>query len=74
MTVNLTLNNIDDKILDIIKSIVNLRHNSSVDIEEIYTEKFIKNMKECEEEFKNGKFEKYETFEDYKKAMDNLGA
>lgn len=74
MTVNLTLNNIDDKILDIIKSIVNLRHNSSVDIEEIYTEKFIKNMKECEEEFKNGKFEKYETFEDYKKAMDSLGA
>lgn len=72
MTVNLTLNNIDNKILDIIKSVVNLRHNSSVDIEEIYTEKFIKNMQDCEEEFKNDKFEKYESFEEYKKAMDSL--
>lgn len=72
MTVNLTLNNIDDKMLDIIKSVVNLRQGSSVDIEEIYTEKFVKNMKECEEEFKSGKFEKYKTFEEYKKAMNSL--
>ncbi|WP_198304777.1 hypothetical protein [Arcobacter vandammei] len=62
-----TIENVDNKLLDVIKSIIKLSPNANVTIEDEPTKELLEAIKEVED----GKTESFYDFESYKKAMNS---